>query len=147
MISFLSPPSDSSSENSSLCIPFLPTSFEVRIVAAVRLLFGALCSFQSPIKIILLFLYYLFNGIEVTNLSFFFIHLDSDKWTVLAFGYARTVPLFILWNLNLALTVQFGKKSLNPKSLKWNSTIASLVILGFGLHLSYQAILRIKDLI
>ena len=65
------------------------------MTAALRLLFGALCSFQSPIKIILFFLYNLFNGIEVINLSFFFIHLGSDKWTVLAFGYARTVHLFV----------------------------------------------------
>jgi threonine/homoserine/homoserine lactone efflux protein len=51
-----------------------------------------------------------------------------------------------LWNLNLALTVHFSKKSLNPSTLKWISFVASLIILGFGLHLSYQAIIRIKDM-
>lgn len=51
-----------------------------------------------------------------------------------------------LWNLNLALTIHFGKKSLNPNTLKWISFVASLIILGFGLHLGYQAIIRIKDM-
>lgn len=50
-----------------------------------------------------------------------------------------------LWNLNLALTVHFGKKSLSQNSLKWISVAASLIILGFGLHLSYQAIMKITD--
>jgi threonine/homoserine/homoserine lactone efflux protein len=50
-----------------------------------------------------------------------------------------------MWNLNLALTVHFGKKSINPNTLKWISLIASLIILGFGLHLSYQAIIKIKN--
>ncbi|MDP5273380.1 LysE family transporter [Chengkuizengella axinellae] len=51
-----------------------------------------------------------------------------------------------LWNLNLALIVHFGRKSLNPSTLKRISTVASLIILGFGLHLSYQGMVRILDM-
>lgn len=71
----------------------------------------------------------------------------NDDNKIKAFFISSAVFIGIgLWNLNLALTVHFGKKSLNPSTLKWISFVASLIILGFGLHLSYQAIIRIKNM-
>ena len=70
----------------------------------------------------------------------------NDENKIKAFFISSAIFIGIgLWNLNLALTVHFGKKSLSQNSLNWISATASLIILGFGLHLSYQAIMRIKD--
>ncbi|MFS1513258.1 LysE family transporter [Chengkuizengella sp. SCS-71B] len=70
---------------------------------------------------------------------------DSNK--IKAFFISSAVFIGVgLWNFNLALTVHFGRKSLNPSHLKWISFAASLIIFGFGLHLSYQAIMRILDM-
>ncbi|WLR42556.1 LysE family transporter [Bacillus carboniphilus] len=52
-----------------------------------------------------------------------------------------------LWNLSLSLIVHFGKKSLNPNIPKRISFVASLIILGFGLELGFQAIMRVKDML
>jgi threonine/homoserine/homoserine lactone efflux protein len=49
-----------------------------------------------------------------------------------------------LWNLNLALTIHFSKTLLNPKIMKVISLTTSLVLLGFGFHFAYEAIVRIK---
>lgn len=70
----------------------------------------------------------------------------NDENKIKAFLISSAIFIGIgLWNLNLALIIHFGKKSLSQNSLKWISATASLIILGFGLHLSYQAIMRIKD--
>ncbi|NDI33454.1 LysE family transporter [Chengkuizengella sediminis] len=71
----------------------------------------------------------------------------NDDNKIKAFFISSAVFIGIgLWNLNLALTVHFGRKSLKPSTLKWISFVASLIILGFGLHLSYQAIIRMLDM-
>jgi threonine/homoserine/homoserine lactone efflux protein len=49
-----------------------------------------------------------------------------------------------LWNLNLALTVHFSKTLLNQGMMKVISLMASLVLLGFGFHFAYEAIVRIR---
>ncbi len=49
-----------------------------------------------------------------------------------------------LWNLNLALTIHFSKTLLNPKIMKVISLTSNLVLLGFGFHFTYEAIIRIK---
>ncbi|NBI29596.1 LysE family translocator [Chengkuizengella marina] len=71
----------------------------------------------------------------------------NDDNKIKAFFISSAVFIGIgLWNLNLALIVHFGRKSLNPSTLKRISLVASLIILGFGLHLSYQAIMRMLDM-
>ncbi|MFZ3579038.1 LysE family translocator [Virgibacillus sp. DJP39] len=49
-----------------------------------------------------------------------------------------------VWNLNLALTIHFSKTLLNPKIMKLINLTTSLILLGFGIHFAYEAIVRIK---
>ncbi|PYZ95011.1 hypothetical protein CR194_05710 [Salipaludibacillus keqinensis] len=51
-----------------------------------------------------------------------------------------------LWNLNLALSVFFGKKMLNPFILKGICIVASAVLLGCGLYFALKATMQLKEL-
>lgn len=68
-----------------------------------------------------------------------------DNNIIRAFFISSAVFIGIgLWNLNLALTVHFSKILLKPEIMKVISLTASLVLLGFGFHFAYEAILRIN---
>ncbi|WP_377889862.1 LysE family translocator [Alkalihalobacillus sp. R86527] len=61
-----------------------------------------------------------------------------DKWE--AFFLSTLVFVGIaLWNLNMSLTVHFGKTLMKPRTLKGISVVASLVLLFFGLRFGYLA--------
>ncbi|MCP3028498.1 LysE family translocator [Halobacillus sp. A5] len=52
-----------------------------------------------------------------------------------------------LWNLNLALTVHFGRTLMNPAALRLITSAASLFLLGLGLYFGCKAVLKISSLL
>lgn len=50
-----------------------------------------------------------------------------------------------MWNLNLALSVLFGKKLLNPRILKGICIVASSVLLCCGLYFCVKVVMRINE--
>ncbi|TKD72053.1 LysE family translocator [Pseudalkalibacillus hwajinpoensis] len=63
---------------------------------------------------------------------------QPDKWQ--AFFLSALVFIGIgLWNVNLCMTVHFGKSLLKPRILRAISVTASLVLLFFGLRFGYLA--------
>ncbi|MBM7096042.1 LysE family transporter [Bacillus sp. H-16] len=68
----------------------------------------------------------------------------ADENKLRAFIVSSAVFLGIgLWNLNLAFTVQFGKKLLTPRMLQGICTAASIVLIGFGGYFAWKAVLKV----
>ncbi|CAH0321685.1 hypothetical protein SRABI82_05571 [Priestia megaterium] len=56
-----------------------------------------------------------------------------------ALWYSGAIFLGIMsWDLTVATTVHFGRKRLNPRSLRWIMIIAGICLIGFGLNFGYQ---------
>lgn len=63
---------------------------------------------------------------------------QPDKWQ--AFFLSALVFIGIgLWNINLCMTVHFGKTLMKPRTLRAISVTASIVLLFFGLRFGYLA--------
>jgi threonine/homoserine/homoserine lactone efflux protein len=49
----------------------------------------------------------------------------------------------VLWFFTLSLLLHWGKRFVNEKMMKYISTVAGVVLIGFGLYFGYNAVLRI----
>ncbi|RBW69713.1 LysE family translocator [Bacillus taeanensis] len=95
---------------------------------------GAIIAAFNPMN--LLFWMGIYGSVLSTSLA------SSDK--VQAFVNSTAVFIGIgMWNLNLAMTVHFGRLLVKPNLLKWISFFAGAVLVLYGIRFGYEAFLKL----
>ncbi|QQU33986.1 LysE family transporter [Bacillus cereus] len=92
---------------------------------------GFLIAISNPLNLVFWF------GIYGSTLSSLLTKVTKQE----AFLYSLCIIVgIILWNLNIAFSVHFGRTLLKPKALGYITAGAGIILVGYSIHFAYKAL-------
>lgn len=92
---------------------------------------GFLIAISNPLNLVFWF------GIYGSTLSSLLIKVTKQE----AFLYSLCIIVgIILWNLNIAFSVHFGRTLLKKKALGYITAGAGIILVGYSIHFAYKAL-------
>ncbi len=91
---------------------------------------GFLIALSNPLNLVFWF------GVYGSTLSTLLTEVSRTK----AMLYSLCILVgIVLWNLNIAFTVHFGRTLLKPKMLGYVTAVAGIILVAYSIHFAYKA--------
>ncbi|WP_028402771.1 LysE family transporter [Ectobacillus panaciterrae] len=92
---------------------------------------GFVIALSNPLNLVFWF------GVYGSTLSSLLTKVSKQE----AMLYSLCIILgIILWNLNIAFSIHFGRTLLKPRMLGWITAGAGVVLVGYSIHFAYKAV-------
>jgi threonine/homoserine/homoserine lactone efflux protein len=92
---------------------------------------GFIIALSNPLNLVFWF------GIYGSTLSSLLTRVSKQE----AMLYSLCIIIgIILWNLNIAFSIHFGRTLLKPRMLGWITAGAGVILLGYSIHFAYKAV-------
>ncbi|MFC5772567.1 LysE family transporter [Ectobacillus antri] len=92
---------------------------------------GFFIALSNPLNLIFWF------GVYGSTLSSLLTRVSQQEAILYSFCIILGI---ILWNINIAFSIHFGRMLLKPRMLGWVTTAAGIVLVGYSIHFAYKAI-------
>lgn len=91
---------------------------------------GFLIALSNPLNLIFWF------GVYGSTLSSLLTKVSKQEAILYSFCIISGI---ILWNLNIAFSIHFGRRLLQPKIISFITAAAGLTLIGYSIHFAYKA--------